>query len=463
MGPKCKIYLSYQRSDLATTRRLHDGLEQQFGKIDLHERDLRGGDNFYTAAEKQVAACDVFLVAIDKSWLETPDNKGGRPPYNPSDFVRFEIAAALRLRKHIIPVLINDIQRPSADSLLEPLKPLAEFNAVRLSDDRFGTDMQALRNGIEAALAQGRTASWWLRLFTGVLLFPVLLALSFIALAILMDTLRVPPSDVKVWTVLGIAATSAALLTWAFVRKRRTRGAYISIAIIAGLSLICTLMAIFWDEGPPLRDGAGRPESLHPGIGWFPWPPPAPSSSYAIPTDVFAKYKTVGEVADAIIWALESCGYVERNFYTAENGGVVLVTRLEAIAADGTPLNPPERWTRAGVREDGVASLVWGLFFARPGYYRVIVFVIGGRPFAKGVNPATEEEATSWLTKSVDRLPPEIARLPYDSAEGCTALIYEFEAKQERQRSIAERPGRIPAKIHLERSGLLAAFHQTSR
>ena len=81
---------------------------------------------------------------------------------------------------------------------------------------------------------------------------------------------------------------------------------------------------------------------------------------------MFANYKTVGEVTDAIVWALESRGYEEHSFFTARNGGVVLVTRIESIARDGTPLNPPDRWQRVDVPTRGFAELVTGLFFARP-------------------------------------------------------------------------------------------------
>jgi hypothetical protein len=304
--------------------------------------------------------------------------------------------------------------------------------------------------------------------FSGFSLFLIIFLVSvgaFIALLLaIAELLRLDPR--APWLMLAtsafIAAWIAGFVTWIFVRKPRASGTHL---VIAGSNLVALAMlatgVVFLSNEP---DPAGAPNST-PDIRSFPWPPPAPSSSYPIPIEMFAKYKTVGEVTDAIIRALESRGYVERSFYTAGNGGVVLVTRLESIAPDGTPLNPPDRWRRVIPGRgsgQGFAELVTGLFFATPGYYRVIVFVIGGSPFEKAEKPATEEQATAWLEQSVERLPREIADRPYEKTEGCTALTYEFDVHQEGKPS-ALKPGRLPAYTHLERSGLLAAFDSPQR
>jgi formylglycine-generating enzyme required for sulfatase activity len=152
---KGKIFINYRRGDdSAAAGRLYDRLEQQFGKacLFMDVDTIAAGADFVAILEQAVAECDVFLAVIGKSWLAARDTNGARRLDNANDFVRIEIASALRLGKYVIPVLVNEAQMPSADSLPEPLKPLVRRNALRLTHERFRADVQGLVNGIEAAL-----------------------------------------------------------------------------------------------------------------------------------------------------------------------------------------------------------------------------------------------------------------------------------------------------------------------
>ena len=115
---------------------------------------IGAGQDFVAVLEQQVAQCDVLLAVIGKSWLGLVDAEGKRRLDSPNDFVRIEIASALRLGKRVVPVLVNDAHMPAADALPEPLKPLARRNAVRLTHERFKADAQGLINGLKAALAE---------------------------------------------------------------------------------------------------------------------------------------------------------------------------------------------------------------------------------------------------------------------------------------------------------------------
>ncbi len=154
-GPKGKIFINYRRGeDSAAAGWLYGWLEQELAGSDLFmDVDIAPDADFAAVLEQAVAACDEFLVVIGKSWLEAQDASGGRLLDNPNDIVRIEIASALRLGKHVIPVLVNGAQMPAADSLPEPLKPLAGRNAVRLTThERFRASAQRLLSGIEALL-----------------------------------------------------------------------------------------------------------------------------------------------------------------------------------------------------------------------------------------------------------------------------------------------------------------------
>ncbi|MGO8951996.1 MAG: TIR domain-containing protein [Rhodomicrobium sp.] len=163
-GAAGKIFINYRRGeDSAAAGRLYDRLEQDFAKDDLFMDvdDIAAGQDFVAVLERQVAGCDVFLAVIGRNWLEAKDAGGNRRLDNPKDFVRIEIASALRLGKRVIPVLVNDGRMPSADALPEPLKALSRRNAVRLTHERFKADAHGLLNGLKAALAEaeaGRAA-----------------------------------------------------------------------------------------------------------------------------------------------------------------------------------------------------------------------------------------------------------------------------------------------------------------
>ena len=137
------------------------------------------------------------------------------------------------------------------------------------------------------------------------------------------------------------------------------------------------------DESKKRRAAELRPENstakdASPDFPRFPWPPPNASSRYVLPLSIFGDKNNFGQVSDYIVSNLEERGYVERSFFLADNGALILVTRLERIKQDGTSMQEPDRWVALGVR---LRSWV-NLFYAEPGYYRVIVFVIGGHFFS---------------------------------------------------------------------------------
>ncbi len=105
-----------------------------------------------------------------------------------------------------------------------------------------------------------------------------------------------------------------------------------------------------------------------------------------------------------ILKALESSGYVERSFYQTGDGGVALVTRLEKIGDDGAPAAEAERWP-ADVdsnQSGGFINFVRGLFFAPPGHYRTIVFVLQEKSFRASGGPVTGKDADEWLKGGVE-------------------------------------------------------------
>lgn len=194
----------------------------------------------------------------------------------------------------------------------------------------------------------------------------------------------------------------------------------------------------------------------------FPWPPPAASSQYRLPEALLGKLATIGDISDRITSVLDDRGYSERSYYLAGNGGIVLATRLERIDENGAPATGVERW-RSGATgaSDGIAAFLSNLFYADPGYYRVILFVVGGKPFRVGNRTPTEAEAFDWLESGPSGLPVAVANRAFDTKEGCTVLVYEFVSEDRALEAKIVRPGRLPAKQHLEASGVLALLGST--
>jgi len=102
------------------------------------------GRDFRKVIDQSVATCSVLLAIIGNEWLNTKDAAGNRRLDDPNDFVRIELASALRRYIPVIPVLVRGAKMPRPEQLPEDLKELAYRNAVELSHARWKTDVQVL-------------------------------------------------------------------------------------------------------------------------------------------------------------------------------------------------------------------------------------------------------------------------------------------------------------------------------
>jgi len=99
-----KIFVSYRRDDSrASVGRLYDTLVKYFDKneIFMDVYTIQSGEDFVTAIERAVSSCDTLIAVIGPRWLEIRDEQGIRRLTKPSDYVRLEIAAALKRSIHV--------------------------------------------------------------------------------------------------------------------------------------------------------------------------------------------------------------------------------------------------------------------------------------------------------------------------------------------------------------------------
>jgi TIR domain len=141
------IFVNYRRHDSeGEAGRLFDELEKHFGEqsVFMDVAGIEPGQDFRKAIDKSVSSCSVLLAVIGPHWLEAKDNSGVRRLDDPADFVRIELASALRSSIPVVPVLVRGSKMPRADELPDDLKDLAYRNAVELTHARWKCDIPLL-------------------------------------------------------------------------------------------------------------------------------------------------------------------------------------------------------------------------------------------------------------------------------------------------------------------------------
>ena len=146
------IFISYRRDDSAGyTGRLLDDMKVAFGQEQIF-RDIEAieaGADFYETIDTAVASCSVLLAIVGPRWLSAANAKGQRRLDDANDFVRIEIAAALKRNIKVIPVLVDGATMPAMDELPDDLKALARRNALEMTDRRWDYDVKTLFGALD--------------------------------------------------------------------------------------------------------------------------------------------------------------------------------------------------------------------------------------------------------------------------------------------------------------------------
>ena len=135
-----RIFVSYRREDSAGwAGRLVDDLAEKFGAANVFQdiHSITAGMDFVDAINETLQKTDCALVVIGPFWLSLRDEEGGRRLDDASDYVRLEVATALRRGSPVIPVLVGGAKMPAPASLPE------EHQAAGAAE-RGGADRQAL-------------------------------------------------------------------------------------------------------------------------------------------------------------------------------------------------------------------------------------------------------------------------------------------------------------------------------
>jgi TIR domain len=141
------VFISYRRKDSeGEAGRLFDDLASHFGSesVFMDVSAIEPGRDFRKAIDQSVTTCSILLAIIGQEWTESRDPLGRRRLEDPNDFVRLELASALRRDIPVVPVLVRGAKMPDVEQLPPDLKELVYRNAVELSHARWKSDVQLL-------------------------------------------------------------------------------------------------------------------------------------------------------------------------------------------------------------------------------------------------------------------------------------------------------------------------------
>jgi hypothetical protein len=149
------VFVSYRRGDSeGQARALSFSLVKQLGNdaVFMDVDSIALGRDFRQVLHERLASCDAMMVLIGPDWLDARGPSGRRLD-SPTDYVRQEIAAALKRNIPVIPVLVQGASMPAAESLPEDIRDLVYRNGFELGHTTWESDVREMvtRLGLTAA------------------------------------------------------------------------------------------------------------------------------------------------------------------------------------------------------------------------------------------------------------------------------------------------------------------------
>ena len=166
-----RVFISYRRSDSKDiAARVADNLAQvrEIDSVFLDVDSIAHGEHFPGRLDTEVRRADVVLAVIGQGWMGAKSDNGVPRIQSDNDFVRREIATALRADKRVIPCLVDDASMPGPADLPYDIAGLAERNACSLRHTTYRVDFEIVceailgkrRVGEMTPMALGLGALW---------------------------------------------------------------------------------------------------------------------------------------------------------------------------------------------------------------------------------------------------------------------------------------------------------------
>lgn len=151
-----RVFLSFRKADSRWMRdRLYQALAERFGPAEIFKsgESIPAGADFGGILRRQAAECELMLVLIGPAWLDIRDDDGKQLLDRPHDWVRVEIATAMRAGNRVVPVLLGDTAMlPDASALPFEIADLARLQFIRVPETHLADELDRLCADVEALL-----------------------------------------------------------------------------------------------------------------------------------------------------------------------------------------------------------------------------------------------------------------------------------------------------------------------
>lgn len=139
------IFISYRRDDSAAEagalcRAIRDEMGEKFVFMDTST--IEPGVKWPSAIENALNKSSIIVVVIGPDWVRSADEWGQRRLDQKTDWVRQEIALALKDKRIVIPILVRGAKVPPRDVLPESLKDLFQRQKIELRRDYWDHDIK---------------------------------------------------------------------------------------------------------------------------------------------------------------------------------------------------------------------------------------------------------------------------------------------------------------------------------
>ncbi|MBO0916996.1 toll/interleukin-1 receptor domain-containing protein [Streptomyces laculatispora] len=157
-----RIFISFRKADSRWMRdRVYRALSDRLGANEIFKsgQSIPPGADFAEILRRQAAECELMCVLIGPGWLDARGEDGVRLLDRAHDWVRLEIATALRAGNRVVPVLLGDATTlPDASALPAEIAKLARLQFLRVPETHLPDGLAHLGDSVTALLPDADAA-----------------------------------------------------------------------------------------------------------------------------------------------------------------------------------------------------------------------------------------------------------------------------------------------------------------
>lgn len=135
--------------------RVYRALSDRLGANEIFKsgQSIPPGADFAAILRRQAAECELMCVLIGPGWLDARGDDGVRLLDRAHDWVRLEIATALRAGNRVVPVLLGDATMlPDASALPAEIAELARLQFLRVPETHLPDGLAHLGDAVTTLL-----------------------------------------------------------------------------------------------------------------------------------------------------------------------------------------------------------------------------------------------------------------------------------------------------------------------